>query len=79
MTHLEALEKYVTETRLMNVLTKVPHNTSIKQLDLIVKAMIEDIYNEEGVVEDKFLTKLIEIKTIVLFKEILKPSKNNNE
>ena len=66
----EAAEEFVTEMRLNHVLDKLPKGLEMKDLPIVIKAMVEDIEREAKgeILENKETRKAISQKTVTMFK-----------
>jgi len=66
----EAAEEFVTEMRLEHVLDKLPKNLEMKDVPIVIKAMIEDVEREAKgeILENKETRKAISQKTVTMFK-----------
>lgn len=65
--------EWVTEMRLVHVLDKLPLQTDMKNMKMIIEAMVEDVYREAKgeIVENDNVKKSIGNRTAVLFKKHL--------
>ena len=67
-------EEWVTETRLVHVLDKMPVDTNVESTSKVIAAMIEDIYREAKgeIIESKDVSRAIGNKTATMFKQRLR-------